>query len=47
MKILIVDDHAIVRDGLARLLAADGEHESSRPPTAARRWRWRAASAPT
>ena len=27
MKILIVDDHAIVRDGLARLLAADGEHE--------------------
>jgi two-component system, NarL family, invasion response regulator UvrY len=27
MKILIVDDHAIVRDGLARLLAADGDHE--------------------
>ena len=27
MKILIVDDHAIVRDGLARLLAVDGEHE--------------------
>ncbi|MEJ0064316.1 MAG: response regulator transcription factor [Caulobacteraceae bacterium] len=27
MKILIVDDHAIVRDGLSRLLATDGEHE--------------------
>jgi DNA-binding NarL/FixJ family response regulator len=27
MKILIVDDHAIVRDGLTRLLTADGEHE--------------------
>src|SRR5476649_1672922 len=27
MKVLIVDDHAIVRDGLARLLATDGEHE--------------------
>ncbi|HEY3799407.1 MAG TPA: response regulator transcription factor [Caulobacteraceae bacterium] len=27
MKILIVDDHAIVRDGLARLLVADGGHE--------------------
>ncbi|HTX51329.1 MAG TPA: response regulator transcription factor [Caulobacteraceae bacterium] len=27
MRILIVDDHAIVRDGLARLLATDGEHE--------------------
>ena len=27
MKILIVDDHAIVRDGLSRLLAADGDHE--------------------
>ncbi len=26
MKILVVDDHAIVRDGLARLLASDGEH---------------------
>lgn len=27
MKVLIVDDHAIVRDGLTRLLATDGEHE--------------------
>jgi two-component system, NarL family, invasion response regulator UvrY len=27
MKILIVDDHAIVRDGLSRLLATDGDHE--------------------
>ena len=27
MKILIVDDHAIVRDGLTRLLASDGDHE--------------------
>ena len=27
MKILIVDDHAIVRDGLTRLLSADGDHE--------------------
>jgi two-component system invasion response regulator UvrY len=27
MRILIVDDHAIVRDGLTRLLATDGEHE--------------------
>ena len=27
MKILIVDDHAIVRDGLVRLLAGRGEHE--------------------
>jgi DNA-binding NarL/FixJ family response regulator len=27
MKILIVDDHAIVRDGLTRLLATEGEHE--------------------
>lgn len=27
MKILIVDDHAIVRDGLARLLASEGAHE--------------------
>jgi len=27
MRILVVDDHAIVRDGLARLLATDGDHE--------------------
>jgi DNA-binding NarL/FixJ family response regulator len=27
MKILLVDDHAIVRDGLSRLLAADGAHQ--------------------
>jgi DNA-binding NarL/FixJ family response regulator len=27
MKLLIVDDHAIVRDGLARLLAAEGDPE--------------------
>ena len=27
MKILIVDDHAIVRDGLSRLLMTDGDHE--------------------
>jgi DNA-binding NarL/FixJ family response regulator len=27
MKILIVDDHAIVRDGLSRLLATDADHE--------------------
>jgi DNA-binding NarL/FixJ family response regulator len=27
MKILIVDDHAIVRDGLSRLLSAEGGHE--------------------
>jgi DNA-binding NarL/FixJ family response regulator len=27
MRILIVDDHAIVRDGLSRLLSADGDHE--------------------
>jgi DNA-binding NarL/FixJ family response regulator len=27
MRILIVDDHAIVRDGLSRLLAAEGAHE--------------------
>jgi two-component system invasion response regulator UvrY len=26
VNILIVDDHAIVRDGLARLLASDGDH---------------------
>ncbi|HZC17539.1 MAG TPA: response regulator, partial [Caulobacteraceae bacterium] len=26
MNILIVDDHAIVRDGLTRLLASDGDH---------------------
>jgi len=32
MRILIVDDHAIVRDGLARLLATDGDHEV-RPAT--------------
>jgi len=29
VKILVVDDHAIVRDGLARLLAADGDHAVS------------------
>ena len=29
MKVLIIDDHAIVRDGLARLLAADGDHAVS------------------
>ena len=29
MRILIVDDHAIVRDGLARLLASDGDHQLS------------------
>jgi DNA-binding NarL/FixJ family response regulator len=29
VKILIVDDHAIVRDGLARLLASDGNHQLS------------------
>ncbi|MFI4975783.1 MAG: response regulator [Caulobacterales bacterium] len=27
MRMLIVDDHAIVRDGLRRLLTADGAHE--------------------
>jgi two-component system invasion response regulator UvrY len=27
VRILTVDDHAIVRDGLKRLLAADGDHE--------------------
>jgi DNA-binding NarL/FixJ family response regulator len=27
VKILIVDDHAIVRDGLSRLLATDADHE--------------------
>jgi len=27
VKVLVVDDHAIVRDGLARLLAADGAHQ--------------------
>ena len=27
MKILVVDDHAIVRDGLSRLLMTDGDHE--------------------
>ena len=32
MKILIVDDHAIVRDGLSRLLATDGEHELKLAP---------------
>ena len=32
MRILIVDDHAIVRDGLARLLATEGDHEL-RPAT--------------
>lgn len=29
MRILVVDDHAIVRHGLARLLAADGDHQLS------------------
>jgi DNA-binding NarL/FixJ family response regulator len=29
VRILIVDDHAIVRDGLARLLASDGDHQLS------------------
>jgi two-component system, NarL family, invasion response regulator UvrY len=27
VKILVVDDHAIVRDGLSRLLMTDGDHE--------------------
>jgi two-component system invasion response regulator UvrY len=27
VKVLIVDDHAIVRDGLSRLLATDSDHE--------------------
>ena len=27
MRVLIVDDHAIVRDGLSRLLASEGRHE--------------------
>ena len=27
MRILIVDDHAIVRDGLARLISSEGDHE--------------------
>jgi len=27
MRVLVVDDHAIVRDGLARLLVADGGHD--------------------
>jgi two-component system invasion response regulator UvrY len=27
MRILIVDDHAIVRDGIQRLLTTDGDHE--------------------
>ena len=27
MKVLVVDDHAIVRDGLSRLLESDGDHQ--------------------
>ena len=27
MKVLVVDDHAIVRDGLTRLLESDGDHQ--------------------
>jgi two-component system, NarL family, invasion response regulator UvrY len=33
MRILIVDDHAIVRHGLARLLASDGDHQVSQAAT--------------
>ena len=33
MRILIVDDHAIVRHGLARLLSADGDHQVSQAAT--------------
>jgi DNA-binding NarL/FixJ family response regulator len=33
VNILIVDDHAIVRDGLARLLASDGDHVVSQAAT--------------
>jgi DNA-binding NarL/FixJ family response regulator len=29
VRILVVDDHAIVRDGLARLLTSDGDHQVS------------------
>ncbi|MDR3472280.1 MAG: response regulator transcription factor [Devosia sp.] len=29
MRVLVVDDHAIVRHGLARLLASDGDHQIS------------------
>jgi DNA-binding NarL/FixJ family response regulator len=32
VRILIVDDHAIVRDGLRRLVASSGEHEISEAP---------------
>ncbi len=47
MRILIVDDHAIVRDGLSRLLAADGDTQVSRGrrrPRGAGAWRAAAAS---
>jgi len=33
MRILIVDDHAIVRHGLVRLLTADGDHQVSQAAT--------------
>ena len=33
MRILIVDDHAVVRQGLVRLLGADGEHDVSQAAT--------------
>jgi len=33
MRILVVDDHAIVRHGLVRLLSADGDHQVSQAAT--------------
>ncbi|MBV9994979.1 MAG: response regulator transcription factor [Caulobacteraceae bacterium] len=33
MRVLVVDDHAIVRDGLERLLTADGGHEVTQAAT--------------
>lgn len=44
MKVLLVDDHAIVRDGLRRLLATLGGEEVVDAATAAKPWRSPAAS---
>ena len=41
MKILVVDDHAIVRDGLARLLISDGGHSVGRAADGRERCVWR------
>ena len=49
IRVVVVDDHAVVRAGLAQLLVRRRRHRGGRrrPAGATRRWRWSRESGPT